>query len=147
MDSNESGLFTGGPLYINPYTSKEMMLSASFVQIVKAKLGQASAGDNEVKLMMKHDPEWVRTSDPVIRSPYISKDKILPRVEAFSRLQFSLIDCRRTSWEGRQARPPQGSSASAQDEAHGNVDIGETLTTCPPTLSAEHGKIQRSIHR
>ena len=26
------------------------------------------AGDNEVKLM-KHAPEWVRTSNPVIRSP------------------------------------------------------------------------------
>ena len=29
----------------------------------------ASAGDNEVKFMMKHPPEWVRTSDPVIRIP------------------------------------------------------------------------------
>ena len=24
-----------------------------------AKLGQADAGDNEVKLIMKHAPEWV----------------------------------------------------------------------------------------
>ena len=33
------------------------------------KLGQADAGDNEAKLMTKLAPEWVRTSDPVIRSP------------------------------------------------------------------------------
>ena len=39
------------------------------MHIVQAKLGQASTGDNEVKLMMKHAPEWVQTSDPVIRSP------------------------------------------------------------------------------
>ena len=32
-------------------------------------MGQADAGDNEAKLMTKHVPEWVRTSDPVIRSP------------------------------------------------------------------------------
>ena len=31
--------------------------------------GQADAGDNEAKLMTKLSPEWVRTSDPVIRSP------------------------------------------------------------------------------
>ena len=41
---------------------------ASFVHIVLAKLGQASTVDNEVKLMMKHAPEWVQTIDPVIRS-------------------------------------------------------------------------------
>ena len=34
-----------------------------------AKLGQADAGDNEAKLMTKLAPEWVRTSDPVIRIP------------------------------------------------------------------------------
>ena len=34
-----------------------------------AKLGQADAGDNEAKLMTKLAPEWVRTNDPVIRSP------------------------------------------------------------------------------
>ena len=39
------------------------------MHIAQAKLGQASAGDNEVKLMMNHAPEWVQTSDPVIRSP------------------------------------------------------------------------------
>ena len=39
------------------------------MQIVYAKLGQADAGDNEAKLMRKLAPEWVRTSDPVIRSP------------------------------------------------------------------------------
>ena len=33
------------------------------------KLGQADAGDNEAKLITKLAPEWVRTSDPVIRSP------------------------------------------------------------------------------
>ena len=33
------------------------------------KLGQADAGDNEAKLMTKLAPEWVQTSDPVIRSP------------------------------------------------------------------------------
>ena len=32
-------------------------------------LGQADAGDNEAKLMTKLAPEWVQTSDPVIRSP------------------------------------------------------------------------------
>ena len=47
------------------------MFLASFVLIVYAKLGQAGARDNEVKLIMKHAPEreWVQTSDPVIRSP------------------------------------------------------------------------------
>ena len=30
---------------------------------------QADAGDNEAKLITKLAPEWVRTSDPVIRSP------------------------------------------------------------------------------
>ena len=39
------------------------------MHIAKAKLGQADAGDNEAKLMTKLAPEWVRTSDPVIRSP------------------------------------------------------------------------------
>ena len=33
------------------------------------RLNQADAGDNEAKLMTKRAPEWVRTSDPVIRSP------------------------------------------------------------------------------
>ena len=32
-------------------------------------MGQADAGDNEAKLMTKLAPEWVRTRDPVIRSP------------------------------------------------------------------------------
>ena len=45
------------------------MFYASFVHIVEAILGQADAGDNEVKLIMKLAPGWVRTSDPVIRSP------------------------------------------------------------------------------
>ena len=40
-----------------------------FVHIVYAKLGQADAGDNEAKLMTKLAPDWLRTSDPVIRSP------------------------------------------------------------------------------
>ena len=39
------------------------------MHIVYAKLGQADAGDNEAKLMTKLAPEWVRTIDPVIRSP------------------------------------------------------------------------------
>ena len=39
------------------------------MHIVWAKLGQADAGDNEAKLMTKLAPEWVQTSDPVIRSP------------------------------------------------------------------------------
>ena len=46
-----------------------MVFYASFVHIVKAKLGQADAGDNEAKLMTKLAAEWVRTNDPVIRSP------------------------------------------------------------------------------
>ena len=33
------------------------------VNIVCAKLGQAIAEDNEVKLVMKHAPGWVRTSN------------------------------------------------------------------------------------
>ena len=37
------------------------------MHIVKAKLGQPDAGD-EAKLMTKLAPEWVRTSDPVIRN-------------------------------------------------------------------------------
>ena len=45
------------------------MLEASFVQIICPKLGLARAGDDAVALTMKHTPEWVRTSDPVIRSP------------------------------------------------------------------------------
>ena len=40
-----------------------------FVHIVYAKLGQADAGHNQVKLMTKLAPEWVRTNDPVIKSP------------------------------------------------------------------------------
>ena len=39
------------------------------MHIVQAKLGQADDGDNEAKLMTKLAPEWVQTSDPVIRSP------------------------------------------------------------------------------
>ena len=35
------------------------------MHIVLAKLDQAGARDNEVKLIIKHAPEWVRTSDPV----------------------------------------------------------------------------------
>ena len=31
-------------------------------------MGQADAGDNEAKVLTKLAPEWVRTSDPVIRS-------------------------------------------------------------------------------
>ena len=46
-----------------------MLFQASFVHIVEAKPDQANAGDSEVKLIMKHAPEWVRTSDPVIRNP------------------------------------------------------------------------------
>ena len=51
------------------YTNEMMVFQASFVHIAQAKLGQADAGDNEAKLMTKLAPEWVRTSDPVIRSP------------------------------------------------------------------------------
>ena len=40
-----------------------------FVYIAYAKLGQADTGNNEAKLMTKLAPEWVRISDPVIRSP------------------------------------------------------------------------------
>ena len=35
---------------------------------IKAKLGQADTGDNEVKLMMKHTLECVCISDPMIKS-------------------------------------------------------------------------------
>ena len=38
-------------------------------RIVYAKLGQASEKNNNVILMIKHTPEWVHTSNPVIRSP------------------------------------------------------------------------------
>ena len=54
---------------VNPVLNEMMVFQASFVHIVQAKLGQADAGDNEAKLMTKLAPEWVRTSDPVIRSP------------------------------------------------------------------------------
>ena len=47
---------------------KRVLFYSSVVHIVKAKLGHASAGD-EVKLMMKHAHECIRTSNPVIRSP------------------------------------------------------------------------------
>ena len=46
-----------------------MLFQASFVHIVHANLGQASICDNEVKLMRTPVPDWVRTTDPVIRSP------------------------------------------------------------------------------
>ena len=36
------------------------------MHIVLAKLGQADAGDNEVKLMTKLAPAWVRTSNSLI---------------------------------------------------------------------------------
>ena len=56
--------------FVNKASGNEMMVfQASFGHIVQAKLGQADAGDNEAKLMTKLAPEWVRTSDPVIRSP------------------------------------------------------------------------------
>ena len=32
-------------------------------------LCQADAGNNEAKVMMKHAPEWILTSDPVLRIP------------------------------------------------------------------------------
>ena len=40
------------------------MLYASFLHIVLAKQGQASAGDNEVKLMMKHAPRVGSNQQP-----------------------------------------------------------------------------------
>ena len=46
-----------------------MLFYASVIHIVYNTLGQASAGENVVKLVMKHAPEWIRTSDPVIRNP------------------------------------------------------------------------------
>ena len=55
-----------------------MVFYASFVHIVKAKLGQADAGDNEAKLMTKLAREWVRTSDPVIRSPARNRSTTAP---------------------------------------------------------------------
>ena len=45
-----------------------MLFLTSSVRIAWAKMGQARAGDDEVKFM-KHAPEWVRTSDSVIRGP------------------------------------------------------------------------------
>ena len=36
------------------------------LHIVYAKLGQAQG---TLKLIMKHDPKWVQTSKPLIRSP------------------------------------------------------------------------------
>ena len=42
------------------------------IQINDGVLGlffQADAGDNEAKVMTKLAPEWVRSSDPLIRSP------------------------------------------------------------------------------
>ena len=48
--------------------STSISTSYCFVHVAKAKLGKTSAEDNEEKLMMKHAPGWVRTSDPAIRS-------------------------------------------------------------------------------
>ena len=39
--------------------------SLLFAHYLNTKLGQAGAGDNEVKLMMKHAPEWVWTINPI----------------------------------------------------------------------------------
>ena len=39
------------------------------MHIILAKLDQASASDNEMKLVAKHAPKWVQTSDPVIIIP------------------------------------------------------------------------------
>ena len=51
---------------------------AFFIQIVLPKLGQATAEDNKVKLMMKHAPEWVRTTNPVIWiAPSYTSDLII----------------------------------------------------------------------
>ena len=52
LQLNEDGCWDGGEKDLASYTS----------------LGQADAGD-EAKLMTKLAPEWVRTCDPVIRSP------------------------------------------------------------------------------
>ena len=46
------------------YASDRSAIGAGWLE-----LGQSDTGDNEVKLMMKHAPEWVRTSDSVIRNP------------------------------------------------------------------------------
>ena len=53
------------------------------MHIVQAKLGQADAGDNEAKLMTKLAPEWVRTSEPVIRSPALYRWTTAPALFSF----------------------------------------------------------------
>ena len=46
-----------------------MLFHVFVVHIAYGTLCQANTGDNELKLMMKHSPEWGRDSNPVIRSP------------------------------------------------------------------------------
>ena len=54
-------------MLIFPY---EMMVFRPLLcTLFRPNWAKADAGDNEAKLMTKLAPEWVRTSDPVIRSP------------------------------------------------------------------------------
>ena len=61
------------------------------MHIVYAKLGQADAGDNEAKLITKLAPEWVRTSDPVIRSPARYRWTTAPAQYSLRRSQIDLV--------------------------------------------------------
>ena len=62
------------------------------MHIVYAKLGQADAGDNEAKLMTKLAPKWVRTSDPVIRSPARYRWTTAPAF-IFQRVHWRILVC------------------------------------------------------
>ena len=70
------------------------------MHIVYAKLGQADAGDNEAKLKTKLAPEWVRTSDPVIRSPARYRWTTAPAGNADEERLFSLCTKNKTNFQG-----------------------------------------------
>ena len=61
------------------------------MHIVSAKLGQADPGDNEAKLMTKLAPEWVRTSDPVIRSPARYRWTTAPAKNLYGDIAFKIF--------------------------------------------------------
>ena len=48
---------------------KMMVFRPLLCTLLRLNWAKQNAGDNEAKLMTKLAPEWVRTRDPVIRSP------------------------------------------------------------------------------
>ena len=70
------------------------------MHIAKAKLGQPDTGDNEAKLMTKLAPEWVRTSDPVIRNPARYRWTTAPasRILVNSSLELLIFITHKNNW-------------------------------------------------